>query len=64
MNQEPGQIFWVENYRNIMLIGTAFGTVERIPKGEVHPYQFYESMRKLKYRLFGMFIYSQKKHIS
>lgn len=48
MNIEPAQLFYVDNYTNALVIFSAFKTKEVIFKG---PYQFWDTFRKIRYRI-------------
>lgn len=46
MNINPVQLFDVENYKDALVIFSAFGTKEVIFKG---PYHFWDAFRKIRY---------------
>ena len=48
MNIDPAQLFYVENYKNALVIFSAFRTKEVIFKG---PYHFWDAFRKIRYRI-------------
>lgn len=48
MNMEPAQLFYIDNYTNALVIFSAFKTKEVIFKG---PYQFWDTFRKIRYRI-------------
>lgn len=48
MNINPAQLFYVDNYKDALVIFSAFGTKEVIFKG---PYYFWDAFRKIRYRI-------------